>query len=96
MNNKFTDLNDHLMAQIERLGDESLSGKELASETKRAHALSNVSSQAIKNGRLILEAAKLQAELTGRPNVPQLGIGIEEKDNLKTAPTLVKTKPTWP
>ena len=38
MKNKLTDLNNHLFAQLERLGDEDLSGEKIADEVKRAKA----------------------------------------------------------
>ena len=36
MKNKLSDLNDHLFAQIERLGDEDLSDEQIEKEAKRA------------------------------------------------------------
>ena len=47
--NKLVDLNDHLFAELERLGDESLKGDELKEELDRAKALSDVSEKIINN-----------------------------------------------
>ena len=54
--NKIINLNDHLFAQLERLGDESLKGDALYEEIKRSAAVTNVSEQIIKGGDLMLRA----------------------------------------
>ncbi len=59
MKNTLGDLNNHLFAQLERLSDEELSGEKLAEEINRAKAVTNVASQIIANGSLVLEAKKL-------------------------------------
>ncbi len=56
MKNKLRDLNDHLFAQIERLGDEDLKGDELKKEIERAEAITRVSDQIISNASLVLKA----------------------------------------
>ena len=50
MNNKLSDLNNHLFAEIERLSDEELNEDELKSEIDRARAITSVSKQIIENG----------------------------------------------
>lgn len=60
MKNKITDLNDHLFAQLERLGDEDLKDEALAKEIGRAKAISDVASRIIDNAKLALDATKLQ------------------------------------
>jgi len=50
MQNTLGDLNNHLFAEIERLGDEDLKGEELEKEIMRAEAVTKVSSQIIANG----------------------------------------------
>lgn len=59
MKNKLVDLNNHLFAEIERLSDEDLKGKELAKEIRRARAVAGLAAQVINNGRLALEAQRL-------------------------------------
>ncbi|MCP5385965.1 MAG: hypothetical protein H6916_04005 [Novosphingobium sp.] len=61
MKNKLTDLNNHLFAQLERLGDEDLSGEKIADEVKRAKAITGVAEQIISNADLQLKAANLLA-----------------------------------
>ena len=56
--NKLTDLNDHLFAELERLGDEELTGDELKEELGRAKGVATISSQIIKNANTMLSAAR--------------------------------------
>lgn len=65
MKNKLTDLNDHLMAEIERLTDESLKGDKLAEEIARAKALAPLASNVIQNAALLLDAAKFSHDYKG-------------------------------
>ncbi len=61
MKNKLADLNNHLFAQLERLGDESLSEERIAQEVERAGAITDVAEQIIRNADLQLKAAHLLA-----------------------------------
>ena len=56
MKNTLGDLNNHLFAEIERLGDEDLQGEALEAEIDRAKAVSSIASQIIANGHLVLKA----------------------------------------
>lgn len=58
MKNTLGDLNNHLFAEIERLGDEDLTGEDLEQEISRAKAITSVASQIINNGHLVLQAQK--------------------------------------
>lgn len=69
MKNKITDLNDHLFAELERLGDEELAGDDLQSEITRAKAIADVSGKIIDNAKLALEATKLQVEYGSRQKI---------------------------
>lgn len=60
MKNTLGDLNNHLFAELERLGDEDLKGDELVEEISRAKSISEVSSRIISNASVILEAEKFK------------------------------------
>lgn len=58
MKNKLSDLNNHLFAQLERLGNEALTGEELAKEIDRSNAITSLAKEVISNGRLVLDAQR--------------------------------------
>ena len=62
MKNKLTDLNDHLFAQLERLGDEDLTGAALDEEISRSKAVSQISKDVVSNATLVLQAEKYRSE----------------------------------
>ena len=65
MKNKLSDLNNHLFAELERLGDEDLVGEELAAEVERAKSIADISSQIVASASITLKAAQLQAQFSG-------------------------------
>ncbi|SEJ35888.1 hypothetical protein SAMN05660742_106100 [Propionispira arboris] len=74
MKNTLGDLNNHLFAQLERLNDEDLTGDKLAEEIRRTEAVTDVASQIIANGALVLKAKvayedNLSADKTDRPKM---------------------------
>jgi len=54
--NKLSDLNNHLFAQLERLGDEDIQGEALREEIERAKAMANIATQIVANGNLVIKA----------------------------------------
>lgn len=60
MKNTLGDLNNHLFAQLERLGDEELTGEKLTEEINKAKSITSVASQIIATGSLVLEAIKIR------------------------------------
>lgn len=82
MKNKLSDLNDHLFAQLERLGDESLKGDALTNEVDRSRAVTSVAKEIISNASLQLDAVKLKAEYMGlkQDDVPLLLNGKGDGD----------------
>lgn len=73
--NKMSDLNDHLFAALERLGDDDLSAEEIEIEARRAEAIVRVADQITENTKMRLAAAKLYAEHGSSvlPMLPQIG-----------------------
>lgn len=75
MKNKLSDLNNHLFAQLERLGEEGLSSEQIEQEGKRAEAIVAVAEQIVRNADLQLKAATIIANHGDRfiPMLPALG-----------------------
>lgn len=70
MKNKIDDLRNHLFAQLERLGDESLKGPELTEEIRRARAVSEVSAQIVDSARTENERLKITQRQSGTDFLP--------------------------
>ena len=64
MKNKLSDLNNHLFAQLERLGDESVKGDDLKNEIERGKAVAAVSKEIVSNAKLTLDVALKYDELS--------------------------------
>lgn len=75
MKNKLSDLNNHLFAQLERLGDEDLTSEQIEDEVKRAEAITDVADQIIRNADLQLKAVNLLVNHGDRikPMLPMIG-----------------------
>ena len=75
--NKLSDLNDHLMAQIEWLTDRDVKGEELTEEIRRSEAVSKVATQVIANANLILKSCvAVENSPSGKMKLPFM---IEDK-----------------
>ena len=59
MKNSVTDLNNHLFAQLEKLGDKDLTGEALSEEISRSKAMVSVSSTIVESHKNTLEAMQL-------------------------------------
>ena len=69
--NTLSDLNNHLFAQLERLGDESLTQDQLSQEMERAKAINGVAKNIIDNAKTALEGAQFTYEkLPGNKSMP--------------------------
>lgn len=76
MQNTLMDLNNHLFAQLERLSDENIKGNELQEEINRAQAVTNVASQIISNGSLVLKSIQVQDDsLRANTKLPKMLTG---------------------
>ena len=58
MKNTLSDLNNHLFAQLERLGEEDLDEEEIKKEVQRSKAITDVAKVIVDNGRLALQTMK--------------------------------------
>ena len=72
MKNKLSDLNNHLFAQIERLGDESISGDKLKEEIQRSQAVNNVAKMIVSNARLALDAQIAIQDMRPNSQLPEM------------------------
>lgn len=72
MKNKLTDLNNHLFAQLERLGDEALRGDALKEEIDRSKAITSVAGQIVNNARLALDAQIAVRDLPLSNRLPEM------------------------
>lgn len=76
--NKITDLNDHLFAQLERLGDETIPEGEMELEIKKAKAMSGIASQIIKSNKVIIDAMRLVSSGSISQNQLPETIGLKQ------------------
>lgn len=63
--NTMGDLNNHLFAQLERLGDESMDPEQTKMEIERARAMTGVAQQVIANANTVLRAAEF-SDMSGQ------------------------------
>ena len=81
MKNSLADMHNHLMAQLERLGDENLSSnpEKLEAEIQRSRSMAKIAGTAVSNGRLMLDASKHLADNNGSAPLPRLLTGGSNK-----------------
>ena len=60
--NKLSDLNNHLFAQLERLGDEDLTPEQLKLEVTRSKSISGIAKNVIENAKITLDAMQFSVE----------------------------------
>lgn len=74
MKNTLTDLHNHLMAQIERLGDENIASdpEKLEAEIQRSKTIAQLAGTAVSNARVMLDASKHLHENNGSTLLPKL------------------------
>jgi len=75
MQNKLSDLNNYLFAQLERLEDESQSDESLAKEIDRARAITDIAGKIIDTGNVQLKAIKTAHEAGVEISIPKLLLG---------------------
>ena len=68
MKNGIVDLNNHLFAEMERLGDEDLKGDELKEELERADSMARIATQIVQNNNTALKAIKIADDMMDSNN----------------------------
>ena len=70
--NTLSDLNNHLFAQLERLGDENIKKEDLKREMSRAKSINGIAKNIIDNAKTALEGAQFAyTKLPGNKPVPE-------------------------
>lgn len=72
MKDSLIDLNQHLFAQMERIGDESLKGEELKAEIERSKAVTVVAGKIIENATLVLDAHRFRLNHENMQDLPKM------------------------
>ncbi len=73
MKNRLADLNDHLFAQLERLGDEEMTQDALLREISRANAITGVAAAIVNNASLALKAqVAISESMVETQNMPAM------------------------
>lgn len=79
MKNKLSDLNNHLFAQLERLGDEKLRGEELKDEIERGKSMAGVAKEIVSNAKLAFDVAVKYDEMSLNAKAHVDGMLLEDK-----------------
>lgn len=77
--NKLIDLNNHLFAELERLGDEDLPEDKLDKEIQRSNAISKVATNIIQNANVSLKGYSMYQEYLDDRGLPEM-IGVKNND----------------
>lgn len=71
--NTLGDLNNHLFAQLERLGEEDLTEEQLEKEINRTRAITSVAKEVISNANLVLRAKiQVQEHIGNKEEMPKM------------------------
>ena len=86
MKNTMLDLHNHLFMELERLGDEDLTGEELKRECQRAEAIKGTAHEIILNARTVMKAEEMKRTgvqvpdmITGEKPEPKIPFFKERK-----------------
>ena len=81
--NTLNDLNNHLFAELERLGDEDLPEDKLDKEIQRSNAISKVATNIIQNANVSLKGYSMYQEYLDDKGMPKMiGVKNNEKNTL--------------
>lgn len=79
MRNKIEDLNNHLFAQLERLGDEDLKSEDLDKEISRAKAISDVAGKIIESAQVTVKAMEVLEKAGHGDKINLTGVFVHHK-----------------
>jgi len=82
MKNSLVDLNNHLFAQIEKLGDDDFKGEKLEEEIRRADSMIKVAHEIVNVADTVLQVAKLKQGFS-EAEVPEFLLGKKSKKPLE-------------
>lgn len=74
-NNKMSDVNDHLIAQLENLRNDNMSKEELQIEIDRSKAICGIAQAINENAKTVLAAIELTSEIGDIANSELTRIG---------------------
>jgi len=79
--NTLSDLNNHLFAQLERLGEEDIDQEQLKIEVNRSKAMNSIAKNIIDNARVALEGVQLSYNaIPSNQSLPEQ-FAIKQKNN---------------
>jgi len=86
MKNRLPDLNNHLYAQLERLGQEDMTAEQIDTETKRSNAVVAVADQILRHATLQVQAAKILSDhgIDPTTHLPQVEVNPLSRPRLRT------------
>ena len=82
-NNTLSDLNNHLFAQLERLGDEDQQPEQLQLEINRSKAISSIAKNIIDNARVTIEGTKFIYDTIPKTDTVPDQFKLKSKNNEK-------------
>lgn len=85
MKNSLSDLNEKLLAEMDRLTDPKLEGEKLNEEIKRADVVAKIGAVVVNNANTVLRTVDLMLEYGVSGQVPDPLLMLENKDGGKTS-----------
>jgi hypothetical protein len=84
--NRLADLNDHLFAQLERMGNEDLTTEQIETEAKRSNAVVAVADQILRHATLQVQAAKILSDhgIDPTSHLPKVEVNALNRPQLRT------------
>lgn len=84
-NNSLSSLNNHLFAQLERLGDEDITPEKLLLETERTKSMQSIARMIVDNAKVVLEGEMFKQEYLPTNGVIPDQFKISQPEQFKLA-----------